>query len=422
MDYKKIVKDNYTLHLIKTDRFKTISFSLRFTRKFDKETYAYLNLLSKVLMFTGTKHYKSIEDIANKLEYLYNTTLGSNFSSYSNNMCFEFKSSILNPRYVKENLYEEAFSMYKEIICNPIIKKDMFLEDVFSMQKDNILHGISTIKDSPNSYGSLRFDEKFYKGTMYSENSLKNIDIYKGLDNKILYKKYKELFSEYKIDFFVVGDFDEEAVMLEADNLLKDFKQSNNYYSDLDVKLKPSQGEFKEEYKTNQSNLYIGLTTSGLTKDEKDYALGLYNAILGSMNNSLLFVRVREDNSLCYHIGSSFNIYSSSLIISAGINKKNYDKALKVIKECIDLMKEEKTVRPLINNAKKTSEIAYNDFFESPKKIMNYYYTREFNNALDIEEKRKRISKLTTKEISAVASKVKVSTVFLLEGSLNEED
>ena len=238
----------------------------------------------------------------------------------------------------------------------------------------------------------------------------------------MLYKKYKELFSLYKIDFFVVGDFEEEKVIKEADNLLKDFNGSNDYYSDLSIKLKPLNGSFKEEYKTNQSNLYIGLTTSGLTKEEKDYVLSLYNTILGNMNNSLLFVKVREDNSLCYHIGSTFNAYSSSLIISAGINKKNYDKALKVTLDCLELMKKESIVKPLINNAKKTSEIAYNDFFESPKKIMNYYYTREFNNSIDIEEKRERVNKLTTKEICSVASKVKVSTVFLLEGSLNEED
>lgn len=33
MDYKKIIKDNYTLHLIKTDRFKTINIGLKLTKE-----------------------------------------------------------------------------------------------------------------------------------------------------------------------------------------------------------------------------------------------------------------------------------------------------------------------------------------------------------------------------------------------------
>ena len=34
MDYKQIKKDNYTLHLIETDRFKTTRISIRFTKKY----------------------------------------------------------------------------------------------------------------------------------------------------------------------------------------------------------------------------------------------------------------------------------------------------------------------------------------------------------------------------------------------------
>ena len=36
MDYKKIIKDNYTLHLIKTDRFKTINIGLKLTKEYNK--------------------------------------------------------------------------------------------------------------------------------------------------------------------------------------------------------------------------------------------------------------------------------------------------------------------------------------------------------------------------------------------------
>ena len=67
MEYKKIKKDNYTLHLIKTDRFKTINVGLKFTKLYDKNEFCYLKLLERVLPMNGTKKYKNVNEITKKL-------------------------------------------------------------------------------------------------------------------------------------------------------------------------------------------------------------------------------------------------------------------------------------------------------------------------------------------------------------------
>ena len=36
MEYKKIIEDNYTLHLINNDRFKIMNVVVFFTKKYDK--------------------------------------------------------------------------------------------------------------------------------------------------------------------------------------------------------------------------------------------------------------------------------------------------------------------------------------------------------------------------------------------------
>ena len=72
MNYKKESNDNYNLHLIKTDRFKEIIVSLRFTKKYNREEGAYLKLLERVLLMGGTKKHKNLKDLAKELESLYN--------------------------------------------------------------------------------------------------------------------------------------------------------------------------------------------------------------------------------------------------------------------------------------------------------------------------------------------------------------
>ena len=107
MDYKKIIKDNYTLHLIKTDRFKTINIGLKLTKEYNKEEFAYLNLLARVLPINGTKNYKTVNDITKKLESLYNTGIYFKSLQTSKNMSFEASLRIVNPKYTEISMYKE---------------------------------------------------------------------------------------------------------------------------------------------------------------------------------------------------------------------------------------------------------------------------------------------------------------------------
>ena len=85
-------------------------------------------------------------------------------------------------------------------------------------------------------------------------------------------------------------------------------------------------------------------------------------------------------------------------------------------------MKDESVVDSLIDNAKKTLNIAFNDFYENPFKIVNYYYLREFTNIPSIEDRKKYIDNMTSKNVSDLAKKIEMKEVFLLEGVKNEEN
>ena len=63
MEYKKIVKDKYNIHIINTDRFKTVLLSIIFSNKFNKNYIPYLNILTKNLI-SSTKKYKTSSSLA----------------------------------------------------------------------------------------------------------------------------------------------------------------------------------------------------------------------------------------------------------------------------------------------------------------------------------------------------------------------
>ena len=423
MNYKKEIYDNYTLHLIKSDKFKTVDVSVRLTKPFDKNEFAYLKLLEKIIRFNSTKKYKDITEISKELERLYNSNLMVKTYAQSKNMIFECGITMVNPKYTELNVYDGLFNLFKEILFNQKTINEKFNQDLFEIQKSSLIKNILNVKDTPDEYASLLFEEIFFKGTVYAENNLKNIKRYESLTNEELYKVYKNIFISNKIDVIVMGDFDEEIIKDKVNNLLKNFKQNDKSIKDLMIKIKP-RGEkgYTKEIDTSQSNLLIGCTINNITDKERDYVLVLYNTILGCMNNSVLFVNVRELNSLCYHIGSIINKYTDTIIIESGINEKNFQLAYSLIDKCLLDMTDESVVSPLIKNAKKTLEIAFNDFYDNKSKIMNYYYMNEFIYTPSIEERRKKVSECTVKEITELASKIKIRDVFLLKGVNNEEN
>ena len=107
---------------------------------------------------------------------------------------------------------------------------------------------------------------------------------------------------------------------------------------------------------------------------------------------------------------------------NSGINKTNYEKAVSLIEESLKSMTDEKMVNGLITNAKKTLNLAFNDFYENPAKIVGYYYLKEFDEVKSIEERREKINNLTSKEISSLAKKVQIKEIFLMEGVNSEEN
>ena len=91
------------------------------------------------------------------------------------------------------------------------------------------------------------------------------------------------------------------------------------------------------------------------------------------MNDSILFNIVREENSLCYSISSYISRYNPALTIYAGINKSNYEKTLTLIKECVELMKDRKTLERLFDSAKKTINTYLNNLLYNPLGIEEEY-------------------------------------------------
>lgn len=91
-----------------------------------------------------------------------------------------------------------------------------------------------------------------------------------------------------------------------------------------------------------QAHLAIGFRLFGRF-DKRRHALKLLNVVLGENMSSRLFQIIREEHGLAYSINSSFQLFAETgaFVISAGLEKSKYEKAVDITVREINKLKKE---------------------------------------------------------------------------------
>lgn len=416
MNYKKTIKDNITYHLINTDRFKQISIVLFLTKEFDKESIVYGNLLTNNLMYSSKK-YNTKNKIVKEGENNYGAKISSTYGIIGKCESFAFSLEFVNPKYTDNKYLDKTLNFFKEVILNPNVEDGKFNLDYFNVIKNEAIANSKQVKENPNLFASIKYAEIMYKGTPSEYSSVPSEEDINKVTPKSLYNYYHKLFNgECKVDICILGEVEDSII----DRIHNSFKiiKSNNKKLTFSIKSKMLK-EVKEKIDSlsfNQSRLYLGYKFNDMSYHELNHVMKVYNTILGTMNDSILFNIVREANSLCYTIGSYVSKYNPSLTIYAGINKSNYEKTIDLIKKCVSDMSDKKVVKRLFDSAKKTINTYLNNYYDDSVAQINNYYNGEFEFIEDIETLKENINKVSVEEVIEINKKIHLSTIYMMKG------
>lgn len=421
MEYKKIENKEYNIHIINSNRFKTMCIELIFTKEYNENDIAYSSLLTGNMVYS-TKKYNTKNKIAIAGEELYGARVSSSYNISGKCQSLSFSLGFLNPKYTEPKYLKESIDFLYDVIFNPNVKNGEFNNDFFDIIKKENIVKVNSIKDNPNSFAGVEYSKIMYKGTPSSRGSIPTLEEIEKVTPKNLYEFYKSLFNgDYKINVIIAGEVEDEKNIIQlVESKLKHIKGSKTKLEfKIDHKYKDTLIEKIDTLEYNQSKLYMGYRLNNLSTHEMMHVLRVYNTILGTMNDSLLFNIVREENSLCYSIGSYYSKYNPSLTIYAGINKTNYQKTVELIKKCMELMKDKNTIEKLMPFAKKTINTYLNNYYDDGRAQINYYFSSQFEYTEDVETIREKIKSVTVDEIISLNDKISLSVIYLLKGDNN---
>ena len=429
MSYEiKNIKNGIKIHLIKTNKFKTNLFAIFLTMPLDRNTVTQNALIPAVLRM-GTAKLKSQEEISIELENMYGATLDGGVDKIGDNQVLKFYLETLNDNFLpnKENISNKAIELLLDIVFNPLVENNELKKEYVASEKKTIKRLIDGRIDNKDMYAYTRCVEEMYKEEPYGLYKFGYVEDLEKIDESNLYEYYTKLLNEAKIDIFVSGNFQDKKIINEiiANPSIQKLPEREDKHiintEETEKKKEVKLQIIKEQKDVTQGKLVIGLDINYYEPNSK-YAMCLYNVILGESATSKMFQNVREKAGLAYSARSTYVRQKNNIFIRAGIEIENFDKALKIIEEQLEDMKNGNFSEEDIENAKKYMVAGIKTVQDEQDSEITYYMGQEMSGKMiSFEDYINKINWVSRADIEKIANNINFSTYnfsFTLEFSI----
>ncbi len=418
MKYKTYNCNSFNIYTIKTDRFKTSHLEVIFKNVLKKEEIGTYSFLADMLS-EGCKKYPRKKDLITRFEELYKIVIYASTMRVGNVIDLHVSLDFINPEYIEDEGYiEEVIKTLFEVILNPNVCNDEFDLKTFNIVKERLRREINSLKENPVKQSIKEAIKTMDSNSPTSYEILGTIEELENITPAKLYNAYKSLRKNFKVDVFLIGNLDMDNV---ASLIKKYFKNryivSDNFEVMVDNK-ETKKVKVKAMKSDNiQTNLVMLFNLKNLSELEKNITLNCFNYLYGSGGlTSKLYKSIREENSLCYAINSMYLKYDKLLMVQISLDNCNVKKAISLVKKELKSMQNgnfsEEEVRDAINNM----VISLDMSLDNNIAILNNYVFNIYDKLPSIEERKEYFKKLTKEDIVNVSKKVKLNTIFTLEG------
>lgn len=413
-----VKKQGYTLHLINTDKYKTNTIIWKMKAPLEKETVTYRALLPHVLQSSTKKHPSTVK-LRTYLDQLYGATLQVDLSKKGDYHIITLTIEIANEVFLKDTtpLLQKAVQLLKEILLEPNADNGAFDSETVEKEKRTLKQRIKSVYDDKMRYATFRVTEEMCKDEPYSlfvHGELGQVD---DITQKSLYSYYERALNEDELDLYIIGDIDKAEVGSYCDVLCfaeRTPKRSSESVEKNNIEVK----EIIERQDLKQGKLNIGYRTNIRYGDSDYFPLQMVNGIFGGFPHSKLFINVREKANLAYYAASRIESHKGLLMVMSGIDDKNYEKAVNIIKEQMESMKNGDFSDQEIEQTKAVIQNQFLETIDTARGLTEVLYHNVVGHTvINLDEWQDRIAKTSKQEIADAARKIEMDTIYFLTGT-----
>lgn len=411
------------VHILPTAKFKTTTIVTMIEQALSEETVTKTALLAMV-MKRATARFPETKKLREHLDFLYGAIFDVDVTKKGERQILQIYMEVPNEKFLSQEtpLLEQAIQFVGDMLVRPCVENGTFLPKYVNQEKETLRKRIESLIDDKMKYANQRVTEEMCKGepfALLAQGRLEDLPAITGAD---LYQHFQQLTSANPINMFVVGDVEVQQVR-EAIKTHVSLPRRENVQLPMVDAVKPVQQEREviERLDVSQAKLNIGCRTQISYKDDDYPALLMYNGILGGFPHSKLFVNVREKASLAYYAVSRLESHKGILMIMSGIDANHYKQAVEIIKQQMDAMRQGKISEEEYSQTRATLTNQFRELLDSARMMIEFTYNGLLSGRQrKLDELLHAINAVTIDEITQVAEKVTIDTVYLLRDKKGE--
>lgn len=417
-----LLANGIKLTFIPAVKFKTISLALFIHQELAAERATFTALLPSVLE-RGSRSYPDNLTLRRELEALYGSTLATDLLKKGERHLISCSLEMMHGKYVGEGdkMLRRGLSILGGIIGDPLVVGGGFKEEYVVQEKEQLEKTIKGLINNKSLYAvekcvqSMCADERF---GVFKYGRLEDLG---QITPVSLWHYYREILSANPVELYVVGDLEAEQVEEAAREMITFSRgPQGNGLPKTEVYREPAEPSFVlEKMPVSQAKLVMGYRTNTAYDDLLYFALLLYNGILGGFPHSKLFLNVREKASLAYYAYSRLEKHKGLMIIAAGIEGGNYERAREIIEKQVEEMARGQISETELENSRRglINQLRLQE--DSPYQYINRHLDGKISGTrYSVEAMVKALESTGVDEIRAAAERVRLDTVYLLQ---NEE-
>lgn len=418
---------NIRVHICPTKKFKTTTLLAFIQQDLTKETVTKNALLPAVLQ-RGTRSYPGTLELKRKLDDLYGASLYGDVLKRGERHIIHFGMELANEQYLQEkgnNLLRKGLDLLAEILFNPMVEGKAFKKSYVQAEKKNLKQRIESLQDDKGRYASQKMIEAMCSGESYALFQHGSIEDIQSINAENLYTYYLDVIGSCPIDLYCVGNVTVDEVcnvLKEVTSSISALKRDRKTISVQSIAQQVNEVKVVvDELDIKQGKLNIGCRTHTSLTDEAYPALLIYNGILGGFPHSKLFVNVREKESLAYYASSKLESHKGLLLIQSGIEIKNYEKAVQIIKRQLKALEQGEISDQELSQTKAMIGNQLREQQDRSAEMIHFHYQSILANLenWNVERVLAQINQVEKADIQKVAKEIQLDTIYFLRDKEN---
>ena len=412
------------LFCIQTDRFKSEFFSFRYTIPVSAEYSQQIALLNPLLK-QGTVHYPGKVELNCRLDELYSTTV----SGYSRRVGDVFRmglsADILGAKYVggRYGVLPEVMDVMSDIWMHPLRENGYLRSDFLEREKIVLRDAIRSEINNPRGYALSRCKKLLCPGEPFSLSVIGTEDTVDSITPQAVTERYEHILHNHVPNFWYVGALHPEDVAELIATRLPLIKGRTDRYGVIVKRGDGTVATGEAEMPLCQGRLSLGFRTDVTHGHPLAAATLMLGEIYGGSPASKLFLNVREKRSLCYHCGSSLNLYKGVIFAGAGMKPQNRAVTEEAMLAEFAALAAGQITDTEMEAARRSLDYSCRQLFDMSSAMSDFYDGRMLiGSDQTIDACRAAIQSVTREQVVEAASHFSHGATFFLKGTLEGEE